>query len=107
MDHRTRMSRIRAAVRAERGRREKRAIAGLSCICAMLCAAVSVLIRQEMGPGDFIVQESYGAVLLRLLYDRTAGFSHGNGFHAALHKTEGEKEETRKRGDGICGKQNA
>ena len=65
MDHRTRMSRIRAAVRAERGRREKRAIAGLSCICAMLCAAVSVLIRQEMGPGDFIVQESYGAVLLR------------------------------------------
>lgn len=65
MDHRTRMSRIRAAVRAERGRREKRAITGLSCICAMLCAAVSVLIRQEMGPGDFIVQESYGAVLLR------------------------------------------
>ena len=64
MDHRTRMNRIRAAVRAERGRREKRAIAGLSCICVMLCATVSVLVRQEMGSGTLIVRESYGAVLL-------------------------------------------
>jgi len=64
MDHRTRMSRIRAAVCAERGRREKRAIAGLSCTCAMLCAAVSFLVRQEMGSGALMIRESYGAVLL-------------------------------------------
>lgn len=64
MDHRTRMNRINRLISVYRRRRDKSVIITLSCVCAVLCGGLGVMLYEEMGPGEFMVQEKYGAVLL-------------------------------------------
>lgn len=64
MDHRTRMNRINRLISVYRRKRDKSVMVTLSCVCAVLCGGLGIMLYGEMGPGEFIVQENYGAVLL-------------------------------------------
>ena len=65
MDHRTRMNRIRSLTAVYRSRHENRVIAALSCMCAVLLGGLGLILSGKMSPGLFMVQQNYGAVLLR------------------------------------------
>ena len=65
MDHSTRMNRIRSLTAVYRSRHENRVIAALSCMCAVLLGGLGLILSGKMSPGLFMVQQNYGAVLLR------------------------------------------
>ena len=48
-----------------RSRHENRVIAALSCMCAVLLGGLGLILSGKMSPGLFMVQQNYGAVLLR------------------------------------------